>query len=237
MTGAAAALLLAAAVVVLPGPRRVRARLPGAAPGPVPARAGVVLPLVAGASVAAAAVALLGGGGGALAAAVLGPGAAVLTVRLQRERPPARTEPLALAGAWDLLAACLRAGLPVPAAVGAVAAGLPAPAGPVLRRTGDLLALGADPALAWEPALGHPDTARLAGAARRSGRSGTALAGAAAGLAVEARAGARATAEARAQRAGVLVTGPLGLCFLPAFLVLGVVPVVIGLASGLVERW
>lgn len=44
-------------------------------------------------------------------------------------------------------------------------------------------------------------------------------------------------AEIRAQRAGVLITGPLGLCFLPAFFCLGVVPVVIGLADQLLNRW
>ncbi len=44
-------------------------------------------------------------------------------------------------------------------------------------------------------------------------------------------------AEARAQRAGVLITAPLGLCFLPAFLVLGVAPVVIGLAGEVLPRW
>jgi pilus assembly protein TadC len=38
-------------------------------------------------------------------------------------------------------------------------------------------------------------------------------------------------AAASAERAGVLISGPLGLCFLPAFLALGIVPVVIGLAS------
>ncbi len=32
-------------------------------------------------------------------------------------------------------------------------------------------------------------------------------------------------------RAGVLIAGPLGLCFLPAFVLLGVVPVVAGLAG------
>jgi hypothetical protein len=31
----------------------------------------------------------------------------------------------------------------------------------------------------------------------------------------------------------VLVTGPLGLCFLPAFLAVGVAPVVMGLAGSL----
>ena len=35
-----------------------------------------------------------------------------------------------------------------------------------------------------------------------------------------------------ARRAGVLVTAPVGLCFLPAFIAVGVLPVVIGLAGG-----
>ena len=35
----------------------------------------------------------------------------------------------------------------------------------------------------------------------------------------------------RAERAGVRISGPLGLCFPPAFICLGIAPVVIGLAS------
>ncbi|MBV9030143.1 MAG: type II secretion system F family protein [Pseudonocardiales bacterium] len=146
-------------------------------------------------------------------------------------------ESLALAGAWELLAACLRAGMPVPVAVRAVAEGLDAPAGPALRRTAELLALGADPTQAWRPALECTATARLAKAARRSGRSGSALAESLVRLAAEVRAGARERSEARAQRAGVLIAAPLGLCFLPAFLAIGVVPVLIGLAAGLVRQW
>lgn len=42
-------------------------------------------------------------------------------------------------------------------------------------------------------------------------------------------------AVARAQRAAVLITAPVGLCFLPAFLSVGVAPVVIGLAGGLLQ--
>ncbi len=146
-------------------------------------------------------------------------------------------ESLALAGAWELLAACLRAGVPVPMAVRAVAEGLGEPAGPALLRTADLLALGADGTQAWSPALECTATARLAKAARRSGRSGTALAESLTRLATEVRADAREQAEARAQRAGVLIAAPLGLCFLPAFLVIGVVPVLIGLAGGLMRQW
>lgn len=146
-------------------------------------------------------------------------------------------QPLELAGAWELLAACLRAGMPVAVAARAVAEGLSAPAGPALRRTAELLALGADCAQAWQPALECPATARFARSARRSGRGGSALAGSVTRLAAELRADAAQQAEARAQRAGVLIAAPLGLCFLPAFLAIGVAPVLIGLATGLMSQW
>jgi len=48
-------------------------------------------------------------------------------------------DPLGVAAAWDLLAACLRAGLPVPTAVAAIAGDLPAEAGRALRSAADLL--------------------------------------------------------------------------------------------------
>ncbi|NED32958.1 hypothetical protein G3I64_10135, partial [Streptomyces sp. SID8499] len=51
-------------------------------------------------------------------------------------------------------------------------------------------------------------------------------------LAADVRAERSRTATARARRAAVLVTGPVGLCFLPAFVAVGVLPVVIGLAGG-----
>ena len=157
--------------------------------------------------------------------------------RSATRRAGADVEPLALAGAWELLAACLRAGMPVPVAVRAVAEGLGEPAGPALLRTAELLALGADYTQAWLPALECTATARLAKAARRSGRSGIALAESLTRLATEVRADARQQSEARAQRAGVLIAAPLGLCFLPAFLLIGVVPVLVGLAGGLVRQW
>ncbi|MBW4719793.1 type II secretion system F family protein [Saccharothrix obliqua] len=153
-----------------------------------------------------------------------------------RTRPPP-ADPFALPASWDLLAAVLRAGLPVATAVHAVLPGVPPGPAEGLRKVGDLLALGADPVAAWEAALGHPDTAPLARAARRSARSGAALAGAVADLASDVRRRADDQAEARAQRAAVLVAGPLALCFLPAFLCLGVLPVVIGLAGRVSTQW
>lgn len=132
--------------------------------------------------------------------------------------------PFERAAALDLLAACLKAGLPVPTAIRAVGIA-------ELSRTAELLVLGADPVAAWGPALDRPETAALARAARRTARSGAALARQAAELAERTRAGAVDQAEARAQRAAVAVAAPLALCFLPAFLCLGVLPVVLGLAG------
>jgi len=155
-----------------------------------------------------------------------------LVRRLAHGRAPA-PDPLALAATWDLLAACLRAGLPVPTAVTAVADDLPGDARRALRATADLLAMGADPIDAWTPALRCPHTAALARGARHTTRSGTALADVVNALATTARDSAGDVAEARAQRAGVLIAAPLGLCFLPAFVCLGIVPVIAGLATQL----
>ena len=50
-------------------------------------------------------------------------------------------------------------------------------------------------------------------------------------LADDARVTGRADTAAAVQRAGVWVLAPLGLCFLPAFLCLGVAPLVLGIAA------
>ncbi|MPZ82056.1 MAG: secretion system protein [Actinophytocola sp.] len=142
-------------------------------------------------------------------------------------------DPLTLAATWDLLAACLRAGLPVPTAVTAIADDLPSDATRALRATADLLAMGADPIDAWTPAMNCPHTAALARGARHTARSGTALADVVGTLATTVRDTASDAAEARAQRAGVLIAAPLGLCFLPAFVCLGIVPIIAGLAGRL----
>lgn len=154
-----------------------------------------------------------------------------------RRRADTATHPLDLAGTWELLAACLRAGMPMVVALRAVAEGLGAPAGPALRRAAQLLALGADCTQAWQPALECPATARLARLAQHSGRGGGALAASLTSLAAELRATAAQQSEARAQRAGVFIAAPLGLCFLPAFIAIGVAPVLIGLAGGLMAQW
>lgn len=246
---ALAVLLVAAAVLAMP--RRaalVTPRLPAPRTGPTGPggrpverafwRAAAALPLLCGVAVGALAAVLVGGVQGLCCGVVTGGAAAFGAYRWSRgPAAEAATEPLRLAGAWDLLSACLRAGLPVSTAAAAVADQLPGADGGVLRRVADLLATGADPADAWEPALANPATAALAMAARRTAHSGAAMADAVSELAGQVRAAAADLAEERAQRAGVLITGPLGLCFLPAFFCLGVLPVVIGLARQLFQHW
>jgi Flp pilus assembly protein TadB len=219
-----AAIVLAGATLMSPGHLVSRARLTAlAATGGLTALAAAAGPLRGSTRAVRR-----GGSRGA-------PGLARRTLGYGRATPPA--EPTALAGAWDLLAASLRCGLPVASAVRAVAGQLPGAEGSVLRRVADVLALGADPATAWRPALACPTVAGLATAAVRTARSGAAMADAVDELAAGLRAAATDHAEARAQRAGVLIACPLGLCFLPAFFCLGIAPVVIGLAGQLLNQW
>lgn len=72
-----------------------------------------------------------------------------------------------------------------------------------------------------------------AAAIGRTESSGAKLAATLTRIGDRARQEAHAAAIAAARRAGVLAVAPLGLCFLPAFLLLGVVPVVIGSAPDL----
>ncbi|WIY04983.1 type II secretion system F family protein [Amycolatopsis mongoliensis] len=152
-------------------------------------------------------------------------------------RPRAPTTDLAarlrLAGTLDLLAACLRAGLPVPTALDAVAGTAPAETGAALRSTAGLLALGSGSNEAWAPVQAIPGLGELAATAIRTSRSGAAFAAAAADLAGRFREELATEAEERAERAGVALALPVGLCFLPAFFCLGVLPVVLGLAGRL----
>ncbi|WP_341868020.1 type II secretion system F family protein [Amycolatopsis circi] len=130
-----------------------------------------------------------------------------------------------------MLAACLRAGMPVPTALEAVAPGAPPVTENALHATANLLALGADPVPSWASTRARPGFAELAVAATRTARSGAALASTADDLARRIRDGLGVEAEERAERAGVALALPVGLCFLPAFFALGVLPVVLGLAG------
>lgn len=143
----------------------------------------------------------------------------------------AGADPFAAASAFDVFAVCLSAGMPVSAAAAATAASAPVPLRMVLTRAGDMLALGADPEVAWSTSTDDTECGSLMRLARRSACSGSALARGVAELAEQSRQDVTHAATAAAERAGVLIAAPLGLCFLPAFVCLGIVPVVAGLAG------
>ncbi len=174
---------------------------------------------------------LLGGVLGVLA----GIAVAVATERLLRRTQPHDDAALRAAvlrdlpGACDLLGVCLAAGLPVGGALQAVGSALPEPLGPRLQGVAALYRLGAEPRRAWADSV--PELSALGRTMVRAGESGASVASALAALASDTRAAARAQVDADVRRAGVWVLAPLGLCFLPAFLCLGVVPLVLGIAG------
>ncbi len=172
--------------------------------------------------------ALLGGWTGLVVGVALA--GALWRVAARWEPGTARQERQAAAAdlpiAVDLLAAALRAGAPPARAAEAVGEALGGPVGRRLARVGTALRLGAHPEEAWSALAGIPEADRLRRAAVRSADSGAAMTGALGRLADDLRAARAARVEAGAQRLGVLVVLPLGVCFLPAFVLTGVVPVV-----------
>ncbi|MGY5011973.1 type II secretion system F family protein [Streptomyces sp. 900105755] len=143
----------------------------------------------------------------------------------------ARQLPLAA----DLLAACIAAGAGPVVAAQAVGEALGGPVGEGLARGAAEVRLGGEPASAWRRLAGLPGAAALARLLERADESGMPAAAPVARLASDARAEWARSATARARRAAVLISAPVGLCFLPAFIAVGVLPVVIGLAGGVLR--
>jgi len=137
--------------------------------------------------------------------------------------------------AADLLAAVLEAGSTPDHAARVVGLALGGPLGDRLAHVDRALRLGATPVEAWAH-LGEVDgAARLIRAVDRSGQSGAALAGSFHRVAEDLRHDRLLAAEAAARRAGVLIVLPLGICFLPAFVLTGLVPVMVAVVGGVLS--
>nr|WP_246416237.1 type II secretion system F family protein [Nocardioides luti] len=180
--------------------------------------------------------ALFVGGGAAPAVGLV---AAVLTwVVIGRAEPPAvrrRREQVRrdLPHVVDLLAAALRAGAAPDAAVTVVCAALPGPAASRLASVSARLALGLEPVRVWESLADDPELAPLGRTLARAQASGASVVPSVERLADDLARQARADVEERARAVGVKAALPLGLCLLPAFLLVGIVPLVVGLLSTL----
>lgn len=150
--------------------------------------------------------------------------------RVRRDRERARRDLAHLVG---LLASALRSGAPPDQSLAVVRAALPGAATARLDGAQRLLDLGAAPEQAWAELAADPVLAPLGRVLTRSSESGAPVAPALERLADELGEQARAGVEDRARAVGVRAAVPLGLCLLPSFLLLGVVPVVAGLLSEL----
>ncbi len=188
---------------------------------------------LAAAALGLAVVLLVGGPLGVLAGCAIGVGAERALRSLEpaavRHRKEQRAAELPLV--LDLLAVCLRAGTPLVLALETVAEALPGPFSSDLALVAGLQRLGCSAPAAWADLADDPDLAPAARAVGRSAESGARLAAAFERLAADRRSVLAAAGEARARRAGVLAMAPLGLCFLPAFVSLGIVPIVLSLAA------
>lgn len=132
-----------------------------------------------------------------------------------------------------LLATALRRGSSAGVAARQVCAALPGPAADRLGVVGDQLALGVDPERVWAGLAADPELAPLGRALARAERTGASVAGVVERLADDLATTARSEVEDRARAVGVRAALPLGLCLLPAFLLLGVVPLVASLIAGI----
>jgi pilus assembly protein TadC len=129
--------------------------------------------------------------------------------------------------ALELLGSCLAAGLPLRRAVAAVTKAYGGPVAEDLGRVMRLVELGAPDTDAWRSLRGHPQLGPAATDLARSVESGTMLVETLNHHARAARADRRAALQVRARAVGVRSVLPLMICFLPAFLLLGVVPSVV----------
>ena len=239
MSALAVLLVGAAAWVWMPpgSPARARGLVPRVRRD-APQRRGMGMTSATGLATACAALGallLVGGAPGF----VLAVGCLITIPRLARRLEPraVRERRTALAAqaplVADLLAATMAAGSPVPTAVRAVCEALDDPARSALRPVLAALDLGADARAAWQPVLHDASLGAIVAAAVRTADSGAPLAALLTRIADDLRREHRVLVGVAARSAGVRAVLPLAACFLPAFLLLGVVPVVASLAGGL----
>ncbi len=183
----------------------------------------------------AAAGVFLGGTAGAVGAPVA---AVAAWLVIERSEPAHRRRDAALARRdlphlVGLLADALRSGQPPDDALAVVAGALPGPAAARLAELVPRLRLGVDPGQVWRDLAADPALGPLGRALARAHRTGAPVVPAVERLAQELARAARAETEDRARAVGVKAAVPLGLCLLPAFVLIGIVPVVAGLLVSL----
>ncbi|MCL3817391.1 type II secretion system F family protein [Aeromicrobium wangtongii] len=191
--------------------------------------------VVAAALVPVAAVVVLGPAWGIVVGLVLVPLTYRAVGRLEStaaRRRAARIE-ADLPGALDLVVAALLVGRPPVTAFALAAEATREPLGAELAVVAGRLALAADPETVWRTMAHDPGLAPVGRAFRRAMASGMPVAEIVRGVADELRRERAARQRERSQRVGVRTAAPLGLCFLPAFFLIGIVPTIVATFSSL----
>lgn len=129
--------------------------------------------------------------------------------------------------ALELLAACLAAGMPARAACAAVVEAFDGPVAEDLGRVMSATGMGISDAEAWRALRDHPQLGPAALDLARSVESGTQMVASLQHHAEAARERRRADLQVRARAVGVRSVLPLMICFIPSFMLLGVVPTVV----------
>lgn len=135
--------------------------------------------------------------------------------------------------AVHLLGACLRSGAPVSTALDAVAGAIGGEVAVAFGRLHARLALGSDPVEVWTDVAEGGPLAPLGRSLLRAHRSGSSVTTAVDRLAEDLGTVTRSRAQSRARTVEVRAAAPLGLCLLPSFVLLGVVPLTAGLFGSL----
>lgn len=235
------AVLVAAAIwtaVPPAGERRLARPLDRVLPdwlAPVPDALGLA-PRGIAAGALAAAIALWTSPLGWGAVGLAGVAAGVTFLVLGRVAPAGRARRTAelvaaLPQACDLLAVAVAAGLPLRLSVEVVALAVGGPAGQALEGVAARVRLGMPEPEAWAELEQEPALLVVAREVSRTVSSGLGLSQLLRDLAVESRRTAAAAAVVRARQVGVRSVLPLMVCFLPSFVLLGVVPVVGGIVA------
>lgn len=129
--------------------------------------------------------------------------------------------------ALELMAACLGAGLPARTACAAVVQTFDGPVADDLGQVLALLELGVGDVVAWETLRDHPQLGLAAADLARSVESGTSMVEGLRHHAAAAREARRSELQVRARAVGVRSVLPLMTCFIPSFMLLGIVPAVV----------
>ncbi|MBC7595692.1 MAG: type II secretion system F family protein [Kineosporiaceae bacterium] len=167
---------------------------------------------------------------GLLVAAVAAPMAAKVVGRLESSAVRRRRNRIAsqLPGAIDLLIAVLDAGRPPVDAFTLVARAASDPLGAELALIAGRLSVAGDEQSVWEGMGTKAEFAALGRSFRRAGRSGMPVGRILGRLADELRRERRTNSQERARSVAVMTAAPLGVCFLPAFFLVGIVPTIFG---------